>query len=311
MHPIDGAQDKEARLKGIEELVDQAAAQSSREHPNESLDLIILPEEILTGDGKAGTPAQRAVRLDGPELERMRNKAREHHTYIVVPLTLILDENPGAVFNSAVLLDRAGATAGIYHKAHPVSIRRDQTLEGGITPGSSYPVFACDFGKLGIQICWDMSYEEGWSELARQGAEIIALPSASPQTVRPSSYALRHRYHVVSSTSNRNASVYNPIGCIARQITAPGVLIVKIDLSYAILHWSPTLEEGRSLKRKFREHVDFDYYPNEDSGIFWSNHPDLSIQEMIREMGEVEMAQHIAESAQLANAILKSGNTPT
>jgi predicted amidohydrolase len=30
------------------------------------------------------------------------------------------------------------------------------------------PVFDRDFGKLGIQICYDMEFADGWTELARQ-----------------------------------------------------------------------------------------------------------------------------------------------
>ena len=40
----------------------------------------------------------------------------------------------------------------------------------GATPGDALPVFDCDFGKLGLQICYDMEFEDGWTELARKGA---------------------------------------------------------------------------------------------------------------------------------------------
>ena len=308
LHPIDEFSDQEKRLSGVEVIVDQAANQAADMYPGQTLDLIILPEEILTGDSRAGTPAERAIKIDGPEMERMRRKARDYQSYLVVPLTLIDCERPELFFNSTVLLDRAGETAGIYHKFHPVCDRQGDLLEGGITPGNAFPVFECDFGKLGIQICWDMSYEDGWLELARKGAEIVALSTASPQTARPASYALRGRYHVISSTHHHNASLFNPIGRITKQITKRGVMIVQLDLSYELLHWSPTLDDGRSFKEKYGDRMDYIHYPEEGTGMYWSNDNTLPIQQMVKEMDELPMADQVEQSRLRENAIRASTN---
>ncbi|MBE36305.1 MAG: hypothetical protein CMI16_12255 [Opitutaceae bacterium] len=309
LHPIDEFRDQEERIGGVEAIIDQAAGQAAQMYPGQKLDLIILPEEILTGDSRAGTPAERAVSIDGPEMERMRNKAHEHQCYIVVPLTLVDDKRSDIFFNSTVLLDRDGATAGVYHKYHPVSDLKDDLLEGGITPGNAFPVFDCDFGKLGIQICWDMSYEDGWLELANQGAEIVALSTASPQTARPASYALRGRYHVVSSTHQHNASVFNPIGRITKQITDRGVMVIQLDLSYELLHWSPTLDGGLSFKRKYGDQVGFYYYLEEGTGIFWSNNEALPIHQMVAEMGEMPIADRV-EHSRLREITIRAASNP-
>ena len=308
LHPIDEFRDQEERIRGVEAIVDQAAKEAAQMYPGQRLDLIILPEEILTGDSCAGTPADRAVKLDGPELERMRSKAREYQCYIVVPLTLADHKRPELFFNSTVLLDRAGETAGVYHKYHPVADRAGDKLEGGITPGNTFPVFDCDFGKLGIQICWDMSFEDGWLELAQKGAEIVALSTASPQTAQPSSYALRGKYHVISSTHKHNASVFNPIGRITKQITEQGVMVFQLDLSYVLLHWSPTLNEGQSFKQKYGDRVDFIYYAEENTGMFWSNDRALPIQQMVKTMGEIEIADQLERSRLRENALRDASN---
>lgn len=305
LHPIDEFKDREQRIGTVESLIDQAA----RMYPDRKLDLIILPEEILTGDSRAGAPVDRAVTIDGPEMERMRCKASDYQSYIVVPLTLADNERSGLFFNSPVLLDRSGKTGGVYHKYHPISDLEGDVLEGGITPGNTFPVFECDFGKLGIQICWDMSYEDGWLELSRQGAEIVALSTASPQTVRPASYALRGGYHVISSTHRNNASVFNPLDRITQQIREAGVMVVQLDLSYALLHWSPTLHEGRSFKEQYGDRMDYVYYPEEDTGIFWSNDHTRPIQQMVREMGEMPMTDRVAHS-RLREIALRAATNP-
>lgn len=276
------------RLQHAGALIDDAARTAKTNCAGHGLDLMVFPEFALaTGTGT--TAAEQAVPLEGAVLDTLGAKAREHRTWIVMPMTL---RESDRISNAAVLIDRAGNVAGIYRKTHPIS-DDSGVFEGGVTPGSDYPVFDTDFGRLGILICWDMSYDESWSAVAEAGAEIIAVPSASPQTLRPSSEALRHHVHIVTSTLKDNASVFDPIGRIVAQVTAkPGVLVQQIDLSYAILHWSETLQEGRAFTERFGSKAGFSYSSREDTGIFWSNDPGMSIGSMVRELGLREMPEY-------------------
>jgi len=278
-----------ARLTTVAALVDTAAREASQKYPGHGLDLMVFPEFAICRE--SGTTAEeRAVSLAGPVLATLGAKAREQHTWLVVPMTL---READRISNAAVLLNRAGEVAGIFRKVHPVA-DDNSVLEGGTTPGADYPVFECDFGKLGILICWDMAYEEGWDALAAGGADLVALPSASTQTLRPSAQALRHRYYVVNSTPRDNASVFDPIGrTIAQTTTAPGVVVKQIDLAYAVLHWSENLHEGSALTGRFGPKVGYDYSTREDTGVFWSNDPALSIGSMIGELGLREMPAEI------------------
>ena len=145
-------------------------------------------------------------------------------------------------------------------------------MEGGMTPGRETPVFVCDFGKIGVQICFDMEFDQGWEELARQGAELVVWPTQSPQTTHPAARALKHRYYIVSSTWRNNATSLKPTGKMVAQIKPPQrVLVEEIDLSYLILPWSRQLRNGQALKEKFGDKVGFRYYKDEDCGFFWSN----------------------------------------
>ena len=151
-----------------------------------------------------------------------------------------------------MLLDRRGEVAGVYRKVHPVAMVGRDDLETGITPGSEFPVFDCDFGKLGIQICWDIVFDDGWQALADKGAEIVVWPSASPATALPAARAGRHRYFVVSSCWRNNATIYEPTGLVAARVESPEKpLVHQIDLSYAVLGWSAHLREGKA----FRDHT--------------------------------------------------------
>jgi hypothetical protein len=141
-----------------------------------------------------------------------------------------------------------------------------------------------------------MVYEEAWDAVARGGAEIVALPSASAQNARPMAAALRHHYYVVNSTPRNNVAVFDPIGLTVAQSTSPGVLVCEIDLAYAVLHWSPTLKEGRAFTTRFGSKVGHAYSEREGTGIFWSNDVEMSIGAMMRDVGLWEMPEAIERS---------------
>ncbi len=278
------------RLDRMDLLVGEMADVATRDYPSKRLDLVVLPETFFARPGE--TVAEQAVRLDEVR-QRIGACARLHACYLVAPV-LMREADPDRLSNTAVLVDREGAIAGIYRKVHPVAYTGSDVLEGGTTPGSEYPVFACDFGRLGIQICFDMLYPDGWAALARAGADIVALPSASAEAVRPASYAREHGYYIVSATPKARAAFLSPLGMIEAQAASESVLVHEIDLSYAVLHWEAQLENGEALRRKYGDRVGFHYYDTEDMGIFWSNDPKTTIGQMIASLGLIEVDESVA-----------------
>ncbi|MBL4574879.1 MAG: hypothetical protein JKY51_02115, partial [Opitutaceae bacterium] len=99
LHPIQDFPGQEQRIFEIEKLIDQAADQAEQMYPGEELDLIVLPEEILTGGDPNRSPAEKALKIDGPEMKRIRDKARQYRTYIVVPLALAENDPDEAIYN--------------------------------------------------------------------------------------------------------------------------------------------------------------------------------------------------------------------
>jgi len=292
----------EERLQTAGTLLDSAAEKAHQQYGKPALDLMVFPEFAIRQRGGV-TAAEQSVSLTGPVVEAIATKARQYHTWIVMPM--VLHEENGHFSNAAVLFNRTGNVAGIFRKVHPIADEKG-VFEGGVTPGDEYPVFNCDFGRLGILICWDMSYEEAWDALAAKGAEIVALPSASPQTLRPMAQALRHHYYVVNSAPRDNVSLYNPIGqMIAQQTRSPGVLVQQIDLSFAILHWSETLREGKAFTDRYGEGVGYTYSTREDTGVFWSNDPGRTIGGMVRDLGLREMPDAIQQMDEARRAFAK------
>jgi predicted amidohydrolase len=296
--PYPGLAERLKMLGGqIDEMASQAAAKYSK-----GLDLAILTEDSVTST--QGPALQRALPIDGPWRETFSALARKHKTYIIAPLELI-EEGPNGTFasNAAVLFDRKGEVAGIYRKLHPVANLGRDTLEGGVTPGKEVPVFDCDFGRLGIQICYDISFDDGWAILAKKGAEIVAWPSQSPATALPAARAGANRFYIVSSTWRDNATVYEPDGLIGAQVLGSNkVLVHQLDLSYAVLPWSGPLRDGLGLKEKFGDKVGYHYEHSEDVGLFWSNDPQMSIGAMFRTLGLEEEDTDLARNRKLHDA---------
>ncbi len=280
----------ERRLQRMDESLDSIAAQAKSGYPGKRLDLVILPEAFLSHPGD--TVGVEAVRLSEVQ-EPIAAGARRLGSYLIVPM--LLNESGAAPLysNVAVLFDRSGKVAGIYRKVHPVAPEGSDVIETGTKPGGSFPVFDCDFGRVGIQICFDMLYADGWAALAKQGAEIVALPTASPQTTYPSFYAQQHRYYVVSAAPRDHAAFYSPVGLIETEVTQPGTLVHEIDLSYALIHWESFLEEGQAFARKYGDRAGFLYYRDQDEGIFWSNDPAVPIGKMLSSLGLREMSESV------------------
>jgi predicted amidohydrolase len=286
-----------ARLDELAAIVDQMAAQAKQNY-GRGLDLAILPETAITGEA-GGDALAHSVSFAGEVEATFASKARQHNCYVVVPTYLLDSQAKKLCSNAAILVGRKGEVLGTYRKVHLVVSLERGNMEGGATPGDALPVFNCDFGKLGIQICYDMEFGNGWAELGRRGAELIAWPTQSPQTSQPASRAREQRCYIVSSTWRNNASIFEPTGKIAAQIKPPqSVLVHELDLSYAVLPWSAKLRHGEALRQAYGDKVGFHYYEDEDCGIFWSNDPKMTIGEMVRSLGVMELEEQMARVRQ-------------
>jgi predicted amidohydrolase len=134
--------------------------------------------------------------IPGPVTNMAADFAKKNSCYIVCP---IVTKHGGRFYNSAILLDRQGTISGVYHKVHPVD---SEIKDGeGIIPGPvRSPVFETDFGKIGMQICFDANWFESWSYLKEDGAEIVFFPSQFPGGRILNFHAWKNNYYVVSST---------------------------------------------------------------------------------------------------------------
>ncbi len=155
-------------------------------------DLIVLPE-TLTYFESGGSYADAAEAIPGPSTDYFAQLAKKYDTYIVAGL---LERDSHLIYNVAVLLGPDGTIIGKYRK---VTLPRGE-IEGGIMPGSEYPVFETRFGKVGMMICYDGFYPEVARELSNRGAEVIAWPVWGCNPLLAAARACENHVFVVSST---------------------------------------------------------------------------------------------------------------
>ncbi len=114
---------------------------------------------------------------DGETTKLMQEYARKHSMVIIVP---IYEETmPGVYYNTAAIIDADGTYLGKYQKTHIPQVAGFWE-KFFFKPGNTgWPVFKTAYANLGVYICYDRHFPEGWRGLALNGADIIYNPSAT------------------------------------------------------------------------------------------------------------------------------------
>ena len=119
---------------------------------------------------------------NGPTVKLMQEFAAEYKMVIVVPI-YEKDEVSGVYYNTAAVIDADGSYLGKYRKTHIPQVAGFWEKFFFKPGASNWPVFDTAYGKVGVYICYDRHFPEGWRALALKGAEIIYNPSATVEGI--------------------------------------------------------------------------------------------------------------------------------
>ncbi len=114
---------------------------------------------------------------DGPTTKLMQDLAKETGMVMVVPMFEM--EQEGFYYNTAAVIDADGSYLGKYRKTHIPHVKGFWE-KFYFRPGNlGYPIFDTAVGRIGVYICYDRHFPEGWRALGLAGAKIVFNPSAT------------------------------------------------------------------------------------------------------------------------------------
>jgi len=245
--------------------------------------------------------------VPGPVTEKLSAWARAHSSYVIFGLKTRKD---GRIYNTAILLDRQGQIMGQYDKAHPT----DGEIREGTTPGdqAGTPVFKTDFGTIGIQICFDVNWREGWKKLKEAGAQIIFWPSAYPAARQIPALALTNEVYVVSSTISGTASIFDITGePLASTGSHQEWVGTVVPLGKRLFETDYNAKKMPAIERDYGSKVQITWYHDSDWITLASLDPHVTMEELIAKYGLVPLQQYIAQSTRIINeARSKAENDP-
>ena len=173
-----------------------------REAAGRGADLVVFPECAATGYcfDSLDEAAPFAETLEGETARAVSDACRETGAHAVVGFI----ERDGGKFYNAALLAGPRGVLGSYRKAPLPFLGVDRYL----TPGDrEFRVFDLPRGRVGINICYDVSFPESARVLKLAGAQLVLLPTNWPPGAwRSPEFVVRARAlenHVYFAAANR------------------------------------------------------------------------------------------------------------
>lgn len=238
-------------------------------------DLIVLPEfcDLST----AGVEYMKVRK--NQVLDYFASLAKKNKCYIAFGMGR--QDKAGFWRNSCVVLGRNGEITGIYDKNFPTIAEMD----AGIKASDDAHVIECDFGRLGIAICFDLNFEELRDTYARSRPDIIIYPSMSHGGLLQNMWAyICQSYFIGSIYRGFPSEIRNPLGdVIASSTNKNDYVVLKINLDFKIVPVAYNYNNLAALKSKYGKTVKISDPGENGSVLVTSRNKSISAGEMIKE----------------------------
>ncbi len=257
-------------------------------------DIVCLTETFqLASVRPRPTYDELAEPIPGPTTSRMAEWARAHNSWVICP---IHERHGEKIYNTAVVLDRKGGVAAAYRKIHVV----ENEMAAGASCGREAPkAIETDFGKIGVQICFDVNWPEGWTALKQAGAEMVFWPSAYAGGRALYPMAWRNSYHVVSVPWHRpgGAEVIDIAGDV---VASSGFwepwLCAPVNLEQGLFHTDFQMEKARKLEAKYGRAVRLKWLHLENWFVLEAVEPGLTVAQLKSEFGLITLDEYLAQA---------------
>lgn len=190
--------------------------------------LIVFPELFMCGYGD--TERVRGLALSSAALEALLEPVARR---IGVALCVGYAERAqDGIYNAALLVDASGRQCLNYRKMHLWETFETDTFR----PGGLPAIAELDGIRIGILICFDLDFPVAMQDLARRGADLVLVPSATtmPYRIVPEAQVPVRAYEnaLFVAFCNRAASECEPGYAGASTVAAPdGSVLARAALS--------------------------------------------------------------------------------
>lgn len=237
--------DKAANLKEAQHWVRQAAGQGAQ--------VIALPE-VFIWRGSKKLEREFAEEIPGPSSTALAELARELKIHLLAGSILEAIPDSDKAYNTSLLFDPTGRVLASYRKIHlfdvdlanGVSLRESDTR----AHGAEIVTAQTDLCVVGLSVCYDLRFPELYRGLAKNGAQLIFVPSAFTAYTGEAHWrallrarAIENQAYVIapdqfgknpkSFEAHGHSMIVDPWGKILAELAdGPGVITAEIDLEY-------------------------------------------------------------------------------
>jgi nitrilase len=204
------------------DLITEAARNGAR--------LVVFPESFIPGfpiwvalqapihsHAFFATLAAHALRLDGPEVAKLRMAARRHEVIVSIGVTEGTDASVGCMWNSNILIGSDGSILNHHRKLVPTFYEKLVWANGD---GRGLRVVETEVGRLGMLICGENTNPLARFTLMAQGEQVHMSSYPPIWPTRPASekggYDLRRAIQIRAGSHAFEAKVFNVVssGCV-------------------------------------------------------------------------------------------------
>ncbi|MEZ4445021.1 MAG: nitrilase-related carbon-nitrogen hydrolase [Polyangiaceae bacterium] len=117
--------------------------------------------------------------VDGPSTQFLAALAQRYNMVIVSPILERDELHGGTIHNTAVIIGNRGNIIGKHRKNHIPRVGDFNESTYYMEGDTGHPVFATQFGRIGVNICYGRHHPLNWLMFGLNGAEIVFNPSAT------------------------------------------------------------------------------------------------------------------------------------
>ena len=244
----------------------------AREAVEAGADVMFLPEYCggLASDGTRFTPPA-APEGDHPFLLGIQEFVAEANIWTVIGSVAVQGVHGKTIIRGMTLCPM-GQIDGRYDKLHLFDVELSPTLtyreSATVEPGMAATLVEAPIAKIGHTICYDLRFPHLYRDLAKAGAEILAVPAAFTKTTGRAHWHVLNRARAIENLafvvspcavgdvpgggeSYGHSLIINPWGeVLADGGDQPGVVSAVIDLDEVVAARSkiPSLSHDRAYK---------------------------------------------------------------